>query len=184
MKIVALILLVPLVVWWGLILKVYFFPYKRRKPVPIAVLGGKLCAICLEGYAWDKKKDEFDAAIANFLALDASALKEAEEHVFRYYKDYEENWKSCDDDFVAIESSKEVWRHVRFGSEPVVQRRKYGDKWIYVSLECGCDWEEEHGMQLVFKNGLKISKVGPFDGHLTNSDASADESLENVVYKG
>src|SRR5258706_335466 len=102
MKIVAFILLVPLLIWWALILKVYFFPHRCRKPVPIPVLGGKLCAICLEGYTWDKKKDEFDAAIGNFLSLDASALKEAEGYVFQYYKDCEEDWKSYDDEFKPI----------------------------------------------------------------------------------
>lgn len=46
-----------------------------------------------------------------------------------------------------------------------------------------CDWETEHGLQIVFKQGLKINKLGPFDGHLTNSDAYADKKLENVVYR-
>jgi hypothetical protein len=64
-----------------------------------------------------------------------------------------------------------------------VARRAYGDKGIYVSVECGCDWEVEHGLQLVFKNGLKVNKLGGYDGHLTNSDAFADESLEDVVYR-
>ncbi|MBI3850471.1 MAG: hypothetical protein HY298_09425 [Verrucomicrobia bacterium] len=183
MKIAALILLVPLVVWWALILKVYFFPHRRRKPVPIPVLGGKLCAICLAGYNTDKKKAEFEAAIANFLSLDATALKEAEGYVFQYYKDYEKDWKTYDDEFKPIKSPSDIWTHVQFGSEPTVSRRRNGDKGIYISLECGCDWEEEHGMQIVFKNGLKVVKVGPYDGHLTNSDAYADDSLENVVYK-
>jgi len=182
-KIAAFILLVPLLIWWALLLKVYFFPVRRRKPVPIAVLGGKLCTICLEGYTWDKKKDEFDAAIANFLSLDAAALREAEGYVFQYYKDYEAGWKSYDDDFKPIKSPGDVWAHVRFGKEPTVSRRRYGDKGIYISLECGCDWEEEHGLQIVFKNGLKVNKVGSYDGHLTNSDAYADNSLEDVVYR-
>jgi len=64
----------------------------------------------------------------------------------------------------------------------MVSRRAYGDKGIYVSLECNCNWEPEHGLQLVFKNGSTIKKVGPYDGHLANSDAYADDRLENVVY--
>ncbi len=52
-----------------------------------------------------------------------------------------------------------------------------------MSLEsCGsCDWEREHGLQIVFKQGLFVNKVGAFDGHLTNSDAYANEELENVI---
>ena len=45
-----------------------------------------------------------------------------------------------------------------------------------------CGWEEEHGLQLVLKNGLKVNKLGGYDGHLTNSDAFDDESLEHVIY--
>lgn len=65
----------------------------------------------------------------------------------------------------------------------MVTRRPYGDKRIYISLECGCDWEREHGLQIVFKEGQYVNKLGPYDGHLTNSDAFADDALEDIVYK-
>ncbi len=81
-----------------------------------------------------------------------------------------------------IKSADELWQHVQLGSEPMVTRRPYGDEGIYISVECGCDWEEEHGLQLVLKNGLKINKLGGYDGHLTNSDAFDNERLEHVVY--
>ncbi|HEY7328274.1 MAG TPA: hypothetical protein VH592_11565 [Gemmataceae bacterium] len=64
----------------------------------------------------------------------------------------------------------------------MVSRRAYGDKGIYISVECGCEWEQEHGLQLVLRNGLKVNKLGGYDGHLTNSDAFDDESLEHVIY--
>ena len=107
---------------------------RRRKPAPIPALGGKLCTICLAGYTWDKRKDEFDAAIANFLSLDATALKEAEGYVFQYYKDCEDDWKSYDDEFEPIKSPSDVWKHVRLGSEPRVSRQRNGDKGIYISI--------------------------------------------------
>ena len=87
-----------------------------------------------------------------------------------------------DDEFVIIATPSDLWKHIRLGASPVVSRRPYGDKSVYVSLECECVWEEEHGLQIVFKNGLKVNKVGPFDGHLTNSDAYGDASLEEVIY--
>ena len=153
------------------------------KPIPVPVLGGKKCRITVEGYDDDPDKEAFLVAIANFLSLPESALKKSERYVFQYYKDLEDAWKSYDDDFKPIPSPADVWKHVRLGTAPTVSRRAHGDKGIYVSVECGCDWEEEHGLQIVFKNGLKVNKVGPFDGHLTNSDAYGDESLEDVIYQ-
>ena len=88
-----------------------------------------------------------------------------------------------DNGYVVIPRAADVWAHVTLGREPIVSRRAYGDKGVYVSLECGCDWEREHGLQIVFKEGLRVNKVGPFDGHLTNSDAYADRSLEHVIYR-
>ena len=82
-----------------------------------------------------------------------------------------------------IDSPKDVWKHIQFGDEAMVIRRPYHDKGIYISLECNCDWEEEHGLQIVFKNGLKVNKIGPYDGHCTNVDAYANKSLEDVIYK-
>jgi len=67
---------------------------------------------------------------------------------------------------------------VQFGSELRVFRRRDGDQGIYISIECGCDWEPEHGMEIVFKEGRKLVKVGPDDG-----DPFGDESLENAIYK-
>jgi len=52
-----------------------------------------------------------------------------------------------------------------------------------VSLECNCTWEIEHSLQLVFRNGNEISKVGPFDGHVSDESAYADERVRGVVYK-
>jgi hypothetical protein len=43
---------------------------------------------------------------------------------------------------------------------------------------CGCDWEEEHGLQIVLRNGVRVNKVDGYDGHLTNSDAFADDGPE------
>jgi hypothetical protein len=63
-----------------------------------------------------------------------------------------------------------------------VRRRPYADKGIYISVECGCEWEQEHGLQIVLKSGLKVNKLGGYDGHFTNSDAFDDEGLEHVIY--
>ena len=150
------------------------------EPISVPMFGGKLCRFVLDGYDKDARKEEFQVAIANFLSGGPNVLREADEALFRYYRDFEEWW--LEDDNQPIKSADKLWQHVRLGSNLVVKRRAYVEQGIYISVECGCDWEEEHGLQLVFKNGLKLNKLGKYNGHLTNSDAFGNESLEHVIY--
>ncbi|WP_420847686.1 DUF6985 domain-containing protein [Natronosporangium hydrolyticum] len=65
----------------------------------------------------------------------------------------------------------------------MVSRDPGRDQRVYVSIECECAWEPEHGLQIVFRDGAAVTKVGPYDGHLTNSAAYADDTLDGVVYR-
>lgn len=152
------------------------------EPIAVPVLNGKVCRIAVEGYDEDPKQEDFHAAIASFLSIAPTVLQNSEPHIYRYYEDAKKDADFYGDDFVKIESPQDVWKHIDLGDEPTVSRRGYGDKGIYISLECNCDWEDEHGLQIVFKNGLIVNKIGQYDGHLTNADAFGDESLEDVVY--
>jgi hypothetical protein len=159
------------------------FGWYYSDPIPVPMFRGKICRIVLEGYDEDEAKDEFHLAISNFLSGTPAVLREADEPLFRYYKDLENWFLELSDDHVALKTADEAWEHVQLGSEPIITRRGHGDCGIYVSIECNCDWEPEHGLMLVLKNGLKVNKLGGYDGHLTNSDAYADPSLEDVIYR-
>ena len=150
--------------------------------IPIRVVGGSLCKFVLEGYDEDENKEDFHTAMRNFLSIDRKALALVENQVYRYYEDCNENFDVEDEDYVEINEPKDVWRFVEFGNAAAVSRRSSGDRKVYVSLECSCEWEQEHGLQIVFQEGLRVNKIGPFDGHLTNSDAYADPTLEDVIY--
>jgi hypothetical protein len=75
-----------------------------------------------------------------------------------------------------------VLDHVRLGTEPTLARNPHGDRRVYVSVECECNWETELGLQVVFRDGATVTKMGPYDGHLTNAAAYADPALEGIVY--
>ena len=155
----------------------------QSEPIAVPVLGGKFCRVIVEEYEDDSNRAEFHTAIANFLSIGPEVLRAVEKDIFQYYKDmFDILEPDPDDDFVIIETPADVWKHIGFGDCPVVSRRPYRDKAIFVSLECECAWEEEHGLQIVFRNGLKVNKIGPFDGHLTNADAYADDTREDLVY--
>lgn len=150
--------------------------------MPIRALGGHALEIVLdEDCAQDAQRSDLDRAIRSFIALEPSALTEVEEHVFRYYLDGQGDVEPGEPGYLEIARAADVWEHVQFGAEATVGRREDDGK-VYISLECGCDWEPEHGLQIVFKEGEWVNKIGPFDGHVTNSDAYDDESLEDVIY--
>lgn len=160
-----------------------FDDWLRSKPIVVNVLGGNQFEFILEEYEEDDSKEEYHKAIENFLSIDESVLKQAQNNIYQYYKDIFDQLVPDDDWYVKITSPEDIWKHIQFGATPMVSRRPYGDQLIYISLECSCDWEREHGLQIVFKQGLYVNKIGPFDGHLTNSDAYADDALENTVYR-
>lgn len=151
----------------------------RSDPIAIKVLGGQRCGVILEHYEDDPRKEDFHEAIANFLSIDHAVLKAAEPHLYAYYQD---NREYCED--LVIEQPGDVWDHIQFGNDPLVTRRHNGDRAVYISLECECAWEVEHGLQIVFKGGLRVNKIGPYDSHLTNANARGDDSLEDVIYRG
>lgn len=150
------------------------------EPIAIPMLGGRQCRIALDGYQDDPRPEDFHVAIANFLAGTPDVLRAADDALFAYYKDMEEYW--LEDGEEPIESADELWQLVELGDEPLVQRRDGGDEGIYISLDGNCEWEPEHGLQIVLKNGLQVNKLGEYDSHLTNSDAYDDPEYENVIY--
>jgi hypothetical protein len=158
------------------------FGWLRSKALPLGALGGRHCRVVLEGYEEDPNKQDFHAAIANLLSSELDLLEAASSYVFRYYEDMSAEWDHDDAEYVQADLQS-IWEHVQLGSELHISRRSYGDRGVCVSLECNCDWEEEHGLQLVFSEGRTVIKVGPYDGHLTNADAYDDPSLEGVIYK-
>ncbi len=65
-----------------------------------------------------------------------------------------------------LTSPDKVWEYVH-PLEIVVTKDRFGlDKEIYVQVLCNCDWEEEHGLQFVFKERKELIRVSEQDGNL------------------
>ena len=157
----------------------------RSAPVAAGALGGAVGQIVVpKEYVTAADKEEVQGAVATFLTIDDHALREAGPHVFAYYRDTvrlvrEQGWEV---QLPEIAGPDRVWDYVTFGRELQVDRDPNVDRRVYISVECECAWEPEHGLQLVFCSGRTVSKVGPFDGHLTNVSAFGRQDLEGTVY--
>jgi hypothetical protein len=137
-------------------------------PIAIPYFDGLPLAFILDGLE-DSDEDETTYAIKSFLSLRPKDRLAASPYL---YKNYLRIAGLVDEDDLGcrIDSDAEVWSHVR-PSEVFVSRRQRRDRAIYVWITAGCDWEPEHGLQIVYRRGTELSRVSDQDGHLTHSDA-------------
>lgn len=64
-----------------------------------------------------------------------------------------------------------LWNCLTSPETIYIQRRHRRDQDIYVHMGMDCEWEEEHGLQFVFRKGLHCTRVSQQDGWLTEADA-------------
>lgn len=113
-------------------------------------------------------EEEVNEAVAAFLNLTFSDRLAAAQYVFANYLKMA---KLAGEDLDChIESEGMVREHVD-PCEVVVSRRESGDCAIYVAITGNCDWDQEHGLQIVYRRGRELARVSDQDGHLTNADA-------------
>lgn len=149
-------------------------------PLHVPVLGDTHRRLVVVGYDEDKAKGDIHAAIDAFLALGETARKSAALPIFEYYQDVQTVVGS--ENLLSIAGPDDVWPHIEPHDEVLVQRGGHRDRQVYISVECECTWEPEHGLQIVFRGGRSVTKIGPYDGHLTNAAAYGRDDLEGVVY--
>jgi hypothetical protein len=139
-------------------------------PVMVPALG-RTCVFELRGYPTDAHPEDFHAAIANLLAAGPALLHSASRYVLQYCQDSLGDTGPDDLSFeeaaaqglrdLGIAVPADVWNHVRIGDTVTVGRDRSRKRDVYLSCECNCDWVQEHGLQLVFRNGRVVNKVGP-----------------------
>ncbi len=116
--------------------------------------------------------EEADQALTNFLKMNIDDRNLISELAFQNCMDFLDAVEFDEDDepLREIKDNNEIWNFI-YPSEIHISRRPYNDKDIYISIACECEWEREHGLQLVFRQGKKLTRISDQDGHLTEADA-------------
>ena len=149
------------------------------EPRPVPALGAS-CRFRIDGFE-PQDQGNLVSCIEAFCSLGFPDLARASAAVFAYYQDVV---AGVDGDWgqPRIATAGDVWNHVRLTNAPLCQHD--GATW-FVVLENECAWEPEHGLMIVLESGSQVTKVGPFDGHLTNRHAHGDETIpDSAVYCG
>lgn len=136
--------------------------YISANTVEVPALGGARCHVTFAGYDDETDKGEFPAALAAFLALDAATVRAASPEIFEYYRDASADLAAAGVDVVAIAGPDDVWEHIS-PHDVSVERH---DGQVYLAVECECEWEVEHGLVIVLRGGVEVTRIGPYDGHL------------------
>ncbi len=149
--------------WW--ISEPVSIPFLSEQKIPITFMD--LVPADDEGFVI-----EADKALTNFLSLTLNDRNNLSDLVFKNCTEFLEMVEDdeLDDELKNIKDSIQIWNFV-FPTEIYVSRRARRDKDIYISICCNCEWEQEHGLQLVFRQGRKLTRISSNDGHLTESDA-------------
>lgn len=116
--------------------------------------------------------EEADHALNNFLKLNTDDRISISEYVYKNCTDTLEavGFDNVDESLRQIKSKNEIWKFIQ-PTEIYITRRPYNEQDIYVQIACECDWEQEHGLQLIFRQGKKLTRISEQDGHLTEADA-------------
>lgn len=126
------------------------------------------------------------SALKAFLDLTPADRLSDTRHVYAYYCDVRQAVASEDGrelEMSALKSPAAIWTHVT-PTQIYLEAGSDGDAHFHVVAECECDWEDEHGLMMVWRDGATLCKVSDFDGHITNANAYDDDSLADVVYPG
>lgn len=116
--------------------------------------------------------EEADIALTNFLKLTYDDRISISELAFRNCIDFLDViiYDEADEQLRQINNHNDIWNFIH-PTEIYVSKRPYKEKDIYLMVACECDWEQEHGLQLIFKQGKKLTRISEQDGHLTEADA-------------
>ena len=116
--------------------------------------------------------EEADLALTNFLSHKNEDRKAISELAYNNCMEFLDNVELDEADYALrkITDKNEIWNFIN-PTELFITRRHRRDNDIYLSIDCECDWEQEHGLQLVFRQGKKLTRISSIDGHLTEADA-------------
>ncbi|MEO0358920.1 MAG: hypothetical protein AAF386_11635 [Pseudomonadota bacterium] len=146
-------------------------------------------AVALFGAAeltwWDPEPlpPKGQAALDQFLALKPSDLDVARRHLFAFYQDTVAQLFPEDLEHVpTIERAADVLAHITVSGISVETNWDSDGSW-YVGVTGNVTWDPEHGLAMYWEDGRHLTKVGGFDGHVSNANAMGDPKMKDVVYR-
>ena len=148
----------------------------RSSLIDIPLLGNRRLVITFMDVdpGTDKKFiEEADQALTNFLAMTINDRNSISEFAYANCIDFLDAVDFEEEEerpFREITDKNDIWNFIT-PTEIYLSRWHRRDMDMYVQVACNCDWEQEHGLQFVFRQGRRLTRISDQDGHLTEADA-------------
>ncbi len=134
----------------------------ESEPYPISYFDNKKLKIGFVEAKHQPYLGEADSVLQNFLKLSVADRIDGSLMVHHYYNETLKHGYTKPLDIKAVE---DIWNFV-YPSEITTHWDENGD--FYLCISCDCAWEEEHRLQLVFKDGKSLTRVSGHDGGFTD----------------
>jgi hypothetical protein len=115
---------------------------------------------------------EADSAVETFLRLGNEDRLKISDLVYQNCREFLDDigYDEFDKPLWEITDKNDIWNFVT-PTKIYISKRFRRDCDIYLEIACECAWEQEHGLQLIFRQGKKLTRISDQDGHLTEADA-------------
>jgi hypothetical protein len=140
----------------------HFEDWFESVPVEIPYFEGQKLKVTFTEAMYKPYMDCADNALGNFLNKNSEERVNDSELVYKYYS---ETLNFGYTKPLNLNSKDEIWKFIK-PSEIMIDWDENEN--FYLCVSCGCEWEEEHGLQLVFKNGEKLTRASGHDGQYTD----------------
>jgi hypothetical protein len=138
----------------------------------------------LQEYQEDQASLPIEAqdALAAFVLLTNQQRLSESSLIYQYYRDFRgvgdfADW--LDEQMGVLKDDDAIWAHVTPNFLDVQQGMS--GLW-YVVVEGDCDWDDEHGIMLVWLQGKTLTRVGPYDGDLGEYEEEDETGEASVIY--
>jgi hypothetical protein len=140
----------------------YDHEFFESRPFPIPYFDNQELKIGFVEAKHEPYLVEADNVLQNFLGLDKQNRIRDSQLVYHYYS---ETLKYGYTKPFEVSINSDIWSFV-YPKEIIVHWDENAD--FYLCVSCGCEWEQEHGLQLVFKDGKELTRASGHDGGFTD----------------
>ena len=149
-------------------------PCWESDPISVPLFNGSTLKVQI----FDRDADDLFApreeeALQRFLSLPSERATETIPHLWRYYQDVFA--AVGPPDIPRIAGPSKILDHAQ---PRWISLHQDENEVVYISIEGECDWEIEHGIQLVLQNGDRLVRVSDCSGHLTDGRAWGKRVLD------